>query len=547
MFEKEIRSIVDYNLNKVKRFGAFFTFEKINNSDLHPALILYISTQLDYLIYQDRRKLLNESAFDYTGAEVNKYFSLIGNELKKKKRISFEDAKNLIIQGVSFNINYIMRPKWSLVKLIFNTDEVKSCDEIKIMLNTIYYYEYLKNIVTGYINKKGVHSLSAVEFEMIISKIDKELFSLQDHDILFNAITTIAEFFNQGGGKVNQVPSAAVELFLKEKNLIDYLVRVRKESEKRGDNVLYVQEIQNIITSEEVAERKNIDPEKGEENSVDLDQRGLGEGDRDAEYEEATEGYELFDDEVEEDIEEVNIEEERDELKKEEQFRVSSGNNEKLEEEKDILSIMDEAIKSLDEEELGNELLEGDSFDQEDFSTLEDLEEFDDLDDLLENADITDDYDTRDKIKKDLKESDDFLIEEESRSEEAEEEDFSFLYEEDKEDPVKEEEKEKIKEKDSAREQSYNQSINQDRNIRKQRGKDIFTFLKSKETERIIMSIFNDDREDFTNSMERISECADYDEATTILKSIFLTYRINPYSKDAVVLTNAVSNYFDQD
>ena len=59
-------------------------------------------------------------------------------------------------------------------------------------------------------------------------------------------------------------------------------------------------------------------------------------------------------------------------------------------------------------------------------------------------------------------------------------------------------------------------------------------------------SVFDEDRDDFAITMDRISECSSYDEATEILKSVFLTYRVNPYSRDAVTLTNAVANYFNQ-
>ena len=57
--------------------------------------------------------------------------------------------------------------------------------------------------------------------------------------------------------------------------------------------------------------------------------------------------------------------------------------------------------------------------------------------------------------------------------------------------------------------------------------------------------IFNEDRDDFITTIEKIQECHNYDEATEILKTVFLSSRINPFSREAVVLTNAVSNYFN--
>ena len=79
------------------------------------------------------------------------------------------------------------------------------------------------------------------------------------------------------------------------------------------------------------------------------------------------------------------------------------------------------------------------------------------------------------------------------------------------------------------------------------RAKDLFDFLSDKDIDKIVQTVFNDDREDFASTMERVSECRNYDEATEILKSVFLTYRVNPYTRDAVTLTDAVSNYFQQD
>jgi outer membrane protein assembly factor BamD (BamD/ComL family) len=73
----------------------------------------------------------------------------------------------------------------------------------------------------------------------------------------------------------------------------------------------------------------------------------------------------------------------------------------------------------------------------------------------------------------------------------------------------------------------------------------IFQLLSNKEIDKITEGVFNEDEDDFINTMERITECSNYDDATEILKSTFNTYKINPYSKDAVALTNAVANYFN--
>jgi len=78
------------------------------------------------------------------------------------------------------------------------------------------------------------------------------------------------------------------------------------------------------------------------------------------------------------------------------------------------------------------------------------------------------------------------------------------------------------------------------------REKDLLGYLSRKEVKKIVSNVFLADDEDFVTTIEGISECATYKEATEILKGVFFTYKVSPYSKDAVVLTNAVSHFFRQ-
>ncbi|MGB5286859.1 MAG: hypothetical protein WBN42_00070, partial [Ignavibacteriaceae bacterium] len=78
------------------------------------------------------------------------------------------------------------------------------------------------------------------------------------------------------------------------------------------------------------------------------------------------------------------------------------------------------------------------------------------------------------------------------------------------------------------------------------RSKDLFSYLRRKEIKKIVLLIFANDEEDFMNTTERIMDCHSYKEASEILKAVFTSYKISPYSKEAITFTNAVSNYFRQ-
>ena len=660
MFEKEIKFIGDFCFNKVRNLGNVFTLDKIIATGIHPAIVQYISAELEYMIYSDRRKLLQQSYFDYTGKEISDHFKKISNEIKKNKKISLEDSKKLIFQAVSFNINYLVRPKWSLTKLIFNDQPVISVEEMKMMLNYLFYYDYFKFVLTGYITKRNLVQISSTEFDLILNKIDRELLSSNQEQLIENSFTSIGDFFNIGGGDKNKISLTAVEIFFKEKNLVELLVKLQKaipgEIKKQYDK----QEIERILFSPEKEVETKTDRK---EEPVEVDTE-VNEPDVEPEFEESennsSEGFEKpsaesfltpeeeqallslyneepkVDEEIEksssemktiesqdiefEDVETETAEEKTitplvagqiekvrgpkddfedivdaisgdfnsEETKTEEQ--TIEENSELIETEIDNLADDAESeIKPGLEKEIVQEMIkdfygEGES----DTSPDEKIEEsaevpgsvaeedsnnrIETLEDELLN--IFEGLDKEDKPVEELKETlppeeeileekqsltpkdtdglDDYLksIDEVVFSDKKEK-----LDEEKKEIEVKESVKEpekKVEEtkkdistvlKDTLSRDSIEQPVVTPRNIRP---KDLFSYLRRKDIKKITLLIFGNDEEDFMNTAERIMDCHSYKEASEILKAVFTSYKISPYSKEAITFTNAVSNYFRQ-
>ena len=226
MFEREIKFIYDFNLNKVNRLGPYFTFEQLLASDIHPAILQYISAEIDYLIYEDRQKLLKNSLFDYSGEKISFHFNQISEEAKKSKRFAQEYVAKLILHAASFTVNYLVRPKWTLTKFVFDEATHKSTNDIKQILNYVYYYKYVNKILISYINSKKILSMNAQEFEDLMNKADKLGVESYLPAILANALKSMAEFFNIGEIQKNKIPVSAVEMFLEEKELTKHLIKI---------------------------------------------------------------------------------------------------------------------------------------------------------------------------------------------------------------------------------------------------------------------------------------------------------------------------------
>ncbi|MCU0405741.1 MAG: hypothetical protein MUE64_02000 [Ignavibacteriaceae bacterium] len=704
MFEKEIKFIGDFSFNQVRSLGSNFTLDKIVATGIHPAIVQYISAELEFMIYSDRRKLLSQSYFDYTGKEISDHFQKISGEIKKHKKISIDDAKKLIFQAVSFNINYLVRPRWSLTKLIFNEQPVISSEEMKMMFNYLYYYEYFKKVLIGYITKRDLVQLSSTEFEIILDKIDNELLNSSQQQVVSNSFTSMGDFFNIGGVDKNLLPLSAVEIFCKEKNLLDLIVKLRKvipnDVKRRYDKV----EIERILFStqtlmkdvkssgleteikteemlekidaaenqttkeEESAEPTNelqktdietfLTPDEEEallslysEESKEIKEEKVG-LDVAVKPEIKTESEEIKSEIIESDtlafenIEQINVESEVEEeqdysettttaetgLETIESIENKFAENiidtdEELEEIYDAITdeskVNDELIEKLfiddvndsvkSEIENQTEDVETDLFKsgiekeivqemikdfygekEPDISSVEEIENMgveqaeeiidepvnqeprnkiesleDELLNIFEDLDNVDfglpekvnqfehiDNNLISEAEKNIKNEpavvpamtdsfDDYLksIDELMFAEKTKKTIIDKKQVEVKSKINEPEKKTEVQESIIPPEDREDKTTVIPRNIRP---KDLFSYLRKKEVKKIVFFIFANDEEDFTNTIERLMDCHSYKEASEILKAVFTSYKISPYSKEAITFTNAVSNYFRQ-
>lgn len=228
MYEREIKFITDFNLNMVKKLGSFFTIDHLVNSKIHPALVQYIDAELEYLIYLDRQRLLHKSLFDYSGKEISSHLSAISAVIKKNKLLPYEEVKRLIHQAVTFNVNFLSRPQWTLKKFVYDNEESRSAEEIRLFMGYTYFYEYYRQIVEKYVEKKNILSLSFSDFNERLRILSRELMKSQSSILLSDAMQSMADFINIGETQKSKLPVGIVETFLKDLSLSELVFKVKK-------------------------------------------------------------------------------------------------------------------------------------------------------------------------------------------------------------------------------------------------------------------------------------------------------------------------------
>ena len=491
MFEKEIKFIVDYTLNKLRKEVAHVNMGRLLNSSIHPAIIKYCSAEIDNQIGEDRKKLLTNSFFDYSGREISRYFSLINEEIRKNYKMRSEDLKKLIIKAASFNANYVVRPGWTLAKFIFSDEKEKTIKEILNYFNYIYYYKYQIDVLSAFLSKKKITSLTQEEFVITAGKIDKEIIASSRKEILKDGITSIADFFNEGGMSREKVSPYLIEYYFKDKKFTEAANALKdiypQENKQKRSIAEIIEKLSGIL--KENIEMPEI-PEMPETPEPEVQQTMAPQADTVPELNEETEPPSEFDEFAEQAVTE-----------KENLTEITPEETEKINEievsgqDKTDISVEDTSSKEIPEEK--SPATNGLKF----------------VDNLLNGS-------GRLNQRKEEKEKSKTETQEESSG-------FKFYTHE-------EEESEDVPV----------QSIGQ-YNFNKKG--DIFSFLSKKEIDRIVESVFNDDQNEFAQTLDRLIGSKSYEDASGILKKVFQDYKINPYSKDAVMLTSAVANYFNQE
>ena len=539
MFEREIKFIYDFNLNKVNKLGPFFTFEQLLASDLHPAILQYISAEIDYLIFEDRQKLLKNSVFDYSGEKISYHFNQISEEVKKTKRFALEYIAKLVLHASSFTVNYLIHPKWTLQKFVFDESQTKTTNEIKQILNYVYYYKYTNRILISYINTKKILSMNSKEFEELLNKADKLGTETYLEAILSNALKSMAEFLNIGEIKKSKIPLSAVEMFLEEKELVSYLQKVGETFGKDENAKIEISDILKVMKNVMIVKEEPL-PEIEEEEKFETEEI-VEEHDHEQEEEQEQE------DEETETLEEQTVaEEELSENVTAEGKEISVPQSAKLR----IRMDEDIRIEPVYEEQTAS-------------TTENTLEESDEIEEGINNA-ASEENDTDELNVPEEKYEEDLFGKPEKPDEENEEQDrLSFIIK--QKDEVQSETKNETTSKedlannesavesndnnDSEKEFEYVDKANEvTTNLQQESDEsfkvDLAEILEHKEMTKIIEVIYDYDIEDFAKTLDEISSCKNADDAHLVINQTLITRRINRNSKEAETFRSIISEYF---
>lgn len=253
MFENEIKSITDFNLNKLNNLGNVFTLREIKNCQIHPALFKYILASLEQQVNFDIEKLKRNSPLDYSSEKINNYFDLIKKEIKKSKKFDRVEISEILNKAVLFNIDFLTNPNKTLINFIYSDEDLKTKEEILAGIAHIYYYRYVQKILVTHIDKKNILSMRKSEFKSLLNRIDNISKKTYLKESIFTAINSIVNFFDSNNYNPEKFPHKALEIYLNEKGLNEYCFKLKNHFSVETSNYFSGTEVQekfNLIFTE---------------------------------------------------------------------------------------------------------------------------------------------------------------------------------------------------------------------------------------------------------------------------------------------------------
>ena len=133
--------------------------------------------------------------------------------------------------------------------LVFGKNQEKIIEDIKLKLDYVYYYPYLKDILNSYIEKKKAAGLNLSKFGEILFEINTHLLVSAPEKIIEDAVNTTFDFYNIGNTGNKKLSINFIEVYLEKMNLEIYLSRLKERTSGDPKQKYEINEIKSILFS----------------------------------------------------------------------------------------------------------------------------------------------------------------------------------------------------------------------------------------------------------------------------------------------------------
>lgn len=190
MFDREKQIVINKFCDVIFKDHNEITLGKIISLPIPEAIKKYFDEDIKQRLDRELAEIKNFSTFDFEKQEVKPLLSELSVVLKITKSFNANEFSTSLKSALDFSIDYLLRPCETLTYFVFDFKDIQPTEFILQRLKFVKDYEYLPEIIKGYLKRKGFDSIGKKEFLSLVKKADKEYtkdFTILDHYEMFKS------------------------------------------------------------------------------------------------------------------------------------------------------------------------------------------------------------------------------------------------------------------------------------------------------------------------------------------------------------------------
>lgn len=229
MFEKEVENIKQKVLSKVSGRDRI-SLNEIIAWDIPQAMKDYFNIFAERILSEELLNVLYSKRFDQNNSDFISVRKTLINTLKNALLFTYSEFEDALDKASKFALNFVLRPEWTLAKVIFKNEPVKTIEQINETISNFNEYSYYKNLMVKILEKYQSNEIKFEIFQRMLRKIDEEVVKNVSIKELLSIVEPVFDFFKFANDSVS-VPAEALMIYYSDKGLENIVKEIELEKD----------------------------------------------------------------------------------------------------------------------------------------------------------------------------------------------------------------------------------------------------------------------------------------------------------------------------
>jgi hypothetical protein len=185
-------------------------------------------------------------------------------EIKDKEFLLY-----LIDKSVKLNLNYTLRPKWTLLNYLFGEDESKRVEEVTKKLKVFQFYRFYTDLISDFIKESSISVITKGKTKELLEEANSVLYEkLTTKTTSIKIRNFLLQIFKQKYLRNNdiklssKIPFQYVRIFLEDKSFYDLLEKFKVIENLSDTTELDLKNIVKVFTDKYIIDTSGQEPPK---------------------------------------------------------------------------------------------------------------------------------------------------------------------------------------------------------------------------------------------------------------------------------------------